>query len=157
MLFRHAGESGAKIFDGVKVNSVEFVEGHAGNVQKDSDLPDIGRPVSATWSQNDGTSGTINFGYLVDASGRAGIVSTKYMKNRKYNKGLKNIANWAYWEGAEPYGVGTPQEGQPYFEALDGKNLCKSISLRDTYEFQMRVDGSGVSLSITTSGPWVSS
>ncbi len=28
--------------------------------------------------------------YIVDASGRAGIVSVKYIKNRKFNQGLKN-------------------------------------------------------------------
>lgn len=109
-MFRHAGKSGAKIFDGVKVNSLEFepVEGQ--------DAP--GRPISANWSKKDGSNGTVNFDYVVDASGRAGVVSTKYLKNRRYNQGLKNVASWGYWTGVAPYGVGTPAEGQPYFEAL---------------------------------------
>jgi flavin-dependent dehydrogenase len=110
LMFRHAGESGAKIFDGVKVNSIQFVDDDAG---KNAQFPEMGRPVSARWSQKDGTSGSINFEYIVDASGRAGIVSTKYMKNRKFNQGLKNIAAWAYWEGAETYAVGTHKEGCP--------------------------------------------
>lgn len=32
----------------------------------------------------------------------------------------KNIANWAYWKSENNYGPGTPAEGSPYFEALDG-------------------------------------
>jgi hypothetical protein len=46
-----------------------------------------GRSVSASWSRKDGTSGTINFDYLVDGSGRNGIISTKYLKNCRSTKG----------------------------------------------------------------------
>jgi hypothetical protein len=77
--------------------------------------------VSATWTRKeDGSTGTINFDYLIDASGRVGIMSTKYLKNRHFNQGLKNVASWGYWKNAGRYGVGTPQEGVPYFEALSG-------------------------------------
>ncbi|KAI1372125.1 hypothetical protein F4677DRAFT_274912 [Hypoxylon crocopeplum] len=119
LIFRHAGKSGAQIFDGVKVQGLEFEE--FPNHDPESELPNPGRPVSATWARKeDGSSGTIKFEYLVDASGRAGIMSTKYLKNRKYNEGaqLKNIANWGYWENGGTYGVGTYREGCPYFEAL---------------------------------------
>jgi flavine halogenase len=126
LMFRHAGKSGASIFDGVKVKAIEFLASDDKNVDIDSELPDPGRPVSATWSRKDGSSGSIRFEYLVDASGRAGMVSTKYMKNRKYNQGLKNVASWGYWEGADHYGVGTYKEGQPYFEALGGIFTFKS-------------------------------
>ena len=94
---------------------------------EDADAPNPGRPVSAFWSRKDGSSGTIKFDYLVDASGRAGIVSTKYLKNRNPNKGLKNIANWGYWKGAKRYGIGTTREGYPYFEALTGKYILWMI------------------------------
>lgn len=87
LLFKHAGACGAHIFDQTKVESIEFEESK-------TELP-VGRPVSAAWSRKDGSSGTIKFDYLVDASGRAGMISTKYLKNRKFNQGLKNIANWA--------------------------------------------------------------
>ena len=83
-------------------------------------MPNPGRPVSASWSRKDGSSGVIEFEYLVDASGRAGLVSTKYLKNRKNNQALKNIANWGYWKGAGKYGQGTSREGVPFFEALTG-------------------------------------
>lgn len=85
------------------------------------DLPNPGRPVSASWSRKaDGTSGVIKFNYLIDASGRAGLVSTKTLKNRRYNQGLKNVACWGYWKGASSYGEGKAWKNQPYFEALQG-------------------------------------
>ncbi|KAL8734599.1 MAG: hypothetical protein Q9181_003151 [Wetmoreana brouardii] len=119
LMFKHAAKVGATTFDGVKVNNIEFVPSDIPSVHQDADAPSPGRPVSATWScKEDGSSGKITFDYLVDASGRAGIVSTKYLKNRKNNQGLKNIANWAYWKGAGNYGEGTSREGQPFFEAL---------------------------------------
>lgn len=126
-MFKHAGKSGAKIFDGVKVNTIDFVPSDGKNGTKDSEVPDPGRPVSATWSRKDGSSGVIKFEHLVDASGRAGLMSTKYLRNRKYNQGLKNVAIWGYWEGAGKYGVGTPQEGQPYFEALQGTPVFEFV------------------------------
>lgn len=123
-MFRHAGRSGAKIFDQVKVNSIEFELSTAtGVVNGEGEVPNPGRPVSASWkSKADGTSGVITFDYLVDASGRAGIMSTKYLKNRKMNESrqLKNVASWGYWENAADYAPGTPIEGTPFFECLGG-------------------------------------
>jgi len=116
ILFRHAGESGASIFDGTKVTDIEFEESSEDVV--DSANPNPGKPVSATWSRKDGSTGQVKFDYLIDASGRAGLVSTKYLKNRRYNQGLKNVASWAYWTGGGTYGVGTHKVGAPYFEAL---------------------------------------
>ena len=114
LLFKHAAECGVKTFDETKVASIEF--------QTDGQTSFPGRPVSATWTRKDGSSGTISLDYLVDASGRAGLISTKYLKSRSYNQGLKNIANWGYWRGGGTYGVGTYKEGSPYFEALKGRS-----------------------------------
>ena len=47
-------------------------------------------------------------------------LKTKYMKNRKYNQGLKNVASWAYWSGTGQYAMGTERQNQPFFEALTG-------------------------------------
>lgn len=125
LLFKHAGECGVKTFDQTKVASIEFAPSPPG-----AEHP--GRPVSATWTRKDGTSGTISMEYIVDASGRAGVVSTKYLKNRHYNQGLKNIANWGYWKGGGVHGVGTHKEGAPYFEALkDGSGWCWFIPLHN--------------------------
>lgn len=123
LLFRHAGESGARIFDATKVDAVQFEPDTGINHASSSYIPTPGRPVSATWSRKDGTSGIITFKYLVDASGRQGIISTKYLKNRLFNQGLKNIANWGYWKGGGTYGTGTHKAGSPFFEALQGRIL----------------------------------
>ena len=62
----------------------------------------------------------MRFDYLVDASGRAGLVSTKYLKNRKNNQGLKNLANWGYWKGAGEYAVDT----ETRFTSFRGTLCC---------------------------------
>lgn len=117
ILFKHAGESGAKVFDKTKVTGIEFEPQHRDGDLKDT-ATDVGRPVSASWERKEGgVSGTIRYKYLVDASGRAGLVSTKYAKTRKYNNGLKSIATWGYWENAGTHGPGV---GDPFFEAIQG-------------------------------------
>lgn len=103
------------------MTSIEFKpSGLTPSTDDESGLPDPGRPASVTWSTKSGSSGTVDFEYLVDASGRNGLVSTKYLKNRMMNPGhqLQSIANWGYWTNGGQYGTGTPQEGYPYFEAL---------------------------------------
>ena len=129
LMFRHAGKIGAKVFDGVKVNTLDFVplEGEDAMTDSKAELP--GRPVSASWSRkSDGSSGVIKFEYLIDASGRAGVMSTKYLKNRKYNQGLKNIANWGYWKGTTQYAKGTDRENVPFFQALKGMFMIRHRS-----------------------------
>ncbi|PTB70124.1 FAD/NAD(P)-binding domain-containing protein [Trichoderma citrinoviride] len=122
LLFQHAAKSGAKTFDGVQVKSIRFVdEPYKGPGELPHDYP--GRPVSAIYlRKDDNTSHEIKFDYVVDASGRVGILSTKHLKNRKYNQGLKNVATWGYWKGAGAYGVGTPRQNSPFFEALQDES-----------------------------------
>lgn len=123
LIFRHAGECGAKCFDGVKVDSLNFQAPATPDAPfpLDTNIKDPGRPVSANYTRKaTGEKATVQFDYLVDASGRAGVYNTKYLKNRKYNKGLKNVANWAYWRGGGVYAPGTNRAGAPYFEALTG-------------------------------------
>lgn len=135
LIFRHAAKSGAKTFDGVKVNSVEFVDvekranGTATNGDTNvtelggdaSKLANPGRPVSASYTRKgDGSTGVVRFDYIVDASGRAGVVNTKYLKNRHYNTALKNVANWAYYEGTNFYDNDPTRRNTPFFEALNG-------------------------------------
>jgi hypothetical protein len=78
-MFRHAGKSGAKAFDGVKVSGLVFEPYASEAWTEQEDLPNPGRPTSATWSRKeDGSSGVIDFEYLVDATGRAGISEYTY-------------------------------------------------------------------------------
>ncbi|KAI0316299.1 hypothetical protein OF83DRAFT_1084353 [Amylostereum chailletii] len=133
LLIGHARDEGVRVFQNTKVTSVEF----------DSD----GRPISATWVRTDSSSpppstpatpnvslppspppspvpsimepeACITFDFLIDATGRAGLLSTRYLKNRRYNRALRNVAMWGYWRDTDTYGRGTKAEGAPWFEAL---------------------------------------
>ena len=58
LVFRHAGKCGAKVFDGVKVTSINFIP--------DSTTERKERPVSAAYQvKSDGTTGEIKFEYIV--------------------------------------------------------------------------------------------
>ncbi|PHH72942.1 hypothetical protein CDD80_4166 [Ophiocordyceps camponoti-rufipedis] len=123
MLFKHAITSGVHAFDDTKVNSIHFQDADSG----------LGRPVSASWTRGDGSSGIVRFQYLVDASGRDGMVSKRHLNNRKFKDNLKNVATWGYWTGSETYGTpGTVSENMPYFETLqDASGWCWHIPLHD--------------------------
>ncbi|PYH92917.1 FAD/NAD(P)-binding domain-containing protein [Aspergillus ellipticus CBS 707.79] len=115
LMFQHAAKCGAKTFDGVQVKSIEFA----------STDSNPGRPIAASYVHKDDESKetrVISFDYIVDASGRVGFLSTKYLKNRRYNQSLKNVAHWAYWTGAEKYAKGTARENSPFFEALQDES-----------------------------------
>ncbi|KAJ7131942.1 putative halogenase [Mycena filopes] len=106
ILLRHAASCGAAVHEGIAVTSIKFSPS------------DAARPVAAEWKSDKGETGEIQFEWLVDGSGRSGIMSTKYLKNRRFNDTLKNIAYWAYWKGAGTYMPGTKRENAPWFEAL---------------------------------------
>jgi len=110
-MLRHAGKLGAKIIEETKVSSLIF-EGD----------PATTRPTAAKWTNAQGKAGTIEFDYLVDASGRRGIMSTTYLKNRRINDAFKNIAFWGYWRGCNKYKPGTSRENAPYFESLQDES-----------------------------------
>ncbi|KAG6879770.1 hypothetical protein C0992_011815 [Termitomyces sp. T32_za158] len=106
LLLRHASSSGVKVFEGLRVTEITF----SGE-----------RPISAIYEAHCSEPKEISFKYLVDASGRAGIMSTKYLKNRRFTKSLMNIAHWGYWKGGGRYAPGTTRENAPWFEAFTGK------------------------------------
>jgi flavin-dependent dehydrogenase len=96
MLLQHAASLGVTVCEGVEVQTLAF---------------DGDRPCSATWVRQagDGASperGEINFDYLVDASGRSGVMGTKYLQNRRYHKIFQNVAIWAYWKDADRMATG---------------------------------------------------
>ncbi|KAF8168995.1 hypothetical protein K438DRAFT_1615682, partial [Mycena galopus ATCC 62051] len=139
ILLRHAEESGAKVYEEHKVTELAFAEGSNH------------RPISAKFTTSSGEVGSITFDYLVDASGRAGIMSTKYLKNRYMNESLKNIACWAYWEGANMYAPGTDHENAPWFEALSGNGWAWFIPLRAAGPLQERIVSVGFVIDIKIS------
>ncbi len=85
ILLEHAKSQGVRVFEGVEVRSLNF---------------DGDRPRSATWRDQSGQSGTIDFDFLVDASGRDGLMAVHQNKNRRYLEAFQNVAIWGYWDGA---------------------------------------------------------
>jgi flavin-dependent dehydrogenase len=86
LLLEHAKSQGVRVFEGTQVTSLDFEED---------------RPRRASWSRSDGgETGEIAFDYLLDASGRAGIMATRYRKNRRLHAAFQNVALWGYWKGA---------------------------------------------------------
>ncbi|TFY79165.1 hypothetical protein EWM64_g4846 [Hericium alpestre] len=127
LLLNHAESCGAKVIQATKVTSINF---------EPSDSSELGRTVSANWVQKDAegkeVTGTITFGHMVDASGRAGIMAMKYLKNRRVNMTLKNMAMWGYWTGCGAYKRGDPPVIAPYFQALtDESGWAWFIPLHD--------------------------
>jgi flavin-dependent dehydrogenase len=93
VLLEHAKSQGVKVFEGTEIRSLSF---------------DGDRPRSATWSVaprfiegvGGSETGEIFFDYLIDASGRAGVMAMHYQKDRHYHNAFQNVAMWGYWTGA---------------------------------------------------------
>jgi flavin-dependent dehydrogenase len=87
ILLDHARETGARVHERTVINEVEFR---------------AGRAVAARWSGagNSGDGGRISFDYLVDASGRSGVLSARQLRNRRVHDMFRNVACWTYWKGA---------------------------------------------------------
>ncbi|KAJ3861983.1 hypothetical protein EV359DRAFT_83772 [Lentinula novae-zelandiae] len=123
LLLNHARSCGASVFEQTKATAVKFEYANDSGIKKPTSVswaltpPGKGQ-ASCKDTSNTAIRGTTSFKYLIDTSGRAGLMSTKYLNNRHFNQALKNIAIWGYWENVGSYGVGTPREGAPYFEAL---------------------------------------
>lgn len=138
ILLNHARSCGVSVYERTKVESLSFCD------------RDPTKPIFVTWSHTSppappsppstpshsprrpcteltgdpststSTRGVTKFSYLIDATGRAGIMSTRYLKNRRFNASLRNVAVWGYWTDVRVYGKGTTREGAPWFEALTG-------------------------------------
>jgi flavin-dependent dehydrogenase len=89
LLLEHAKTQGVRVREGTRVTSLDF---------------DGERPVRAHWAltADRGQTGSLTFDYLVDASGRAGIMATKYLNNRTYHEAFRNVGIWGYWTGVTP-------------------------------------------------------
>ncbi|VDC04880.1 unnamed protein product [Peniophora sp. CBMAI 1063] len=120
-LLQYAADSGVRVIENTKVTSIQFEDPNCTE-----------RPTACKWVNKAGAEGTARFGWIVDASGRAGILSTQYLHNRKFNASLKNVACWGYWKNGGVYAPGTEREGAPWFEALtDESGWAWYIPLHD--------------------------
>ena len=86
LLLEHAREQGVEVVEGTAVRRVGF---------------DGDRAVGADWA-GEGGAGRIGFDQLVDATGRAGVLATRHLDNRRFNEAFRNVAVWGYWRGARP-------------------------------------------------------
>ncbi|MGC5021021.1 NAD(P)/FAD-dependent oxidoreductase [Micromonospora sp. DT47] len=93
ILLDHARELGVEVVEGVSVRDVEF---------------DGEQAVAARWfeTKNPDVGGRIEFGHLVDASGRGGVLATRHLQSRRFHEVFRNVAAWSYWKGAKPLGKG---------------------------------------------------
>lgn len=85
-LLDHARSQGVRVCEGVGVHRVTFVRGRA---------------VAASWKAQDGTRGSVSFGHVVGASGRAGVLAGRQLRTRRFHDAFRNIATWGYWRGAQ--------------------------------------------------------
>ena len=87
ILLDHAASLGVDVRQGRRVTEVHF---------------DGERPVSVSWADTEtGESGRHEFDYLIDASGRAGIMANKYLQGRTVHESFRNVAVWGYWHDSQ--------------------------------------------------------
>jgi flavin-dependent dehydrogenase len=86
ILLNHAAELGVEVIQGARVRRVLFEDG---------------RPYAAEWIAQGGDSKprTTEFDYVVDASGRSGVLSRQHFDNRRPHEIFRNVAIWGYWRG----------------------------------------------------------
>ncbi|KAJ3570902.1 hypothetical protein NP233_g4097 [Leucocoprinus birnbaumii] len=140
LLLNHARASGAAVYEQTKVDAIHFDPSNPDQPVSVSwthtppqALPSPpASPTTSTFSRifnrfsnaeqmpqvNGPVQGTTTFTRVIDASGRAGLMSTRYLHSRRFNASLKNIAVWGYWENVKSYAEGTRRSGAPWFEAL---------------------------------------
>jgi flavin-dependent dehydrogenase len=86
LLLDNAAEAGADVRQGVEATGVDFVDG---------------RPRHVRFTDGQGRHGTCSFDVVIDASGRTGLLSTRYLRNRRFHETFRNVALWGYWRGAD--------------------------------------------------------
>jgi flavin-dependent dehydrogenase len=92
IMLKNAAEQGAGVHQNVKIAEVHF---------------DKERAVSAHYYDHASKSaGTIQFKYVIDCSGRAGVIGNEHLRARRFHHVFKNVAIWSYWEGVEIGDIG---------------------------------------------------
>jgi flavin-dependent dehydrogenase len=106
ILLRNAAEQGAEVVESAAVKRILF---------------DGDRAVAAEWihRKDESIVNTVKFTYVIDASGRAGVLSQQQFKMRKQHQVFQNIAIWGYWTGAQLL-PDTPQGGINVVSSPDG-------------------------------------
>ncbi|MFF0491938.1 NAD(P)/FAD-dependent oxidoreductase [Nocardia sp. NPDC004068] len=87
LLLRNASDQGVEVIEQATVRNVLFDANE--------------RPTAVEWTLlGDDEVRTTEFDFLVDASGRAGLLSRQHFNMRKPHPAFRNLAVWSYWTGA---------------------------------------------------------
>lgn len=103
VLLEHAATQGVEVTQGALVKAVRF---------------DGDRAVGAEWMQEGRRRGA-GFDFVVDASGRAGVLSAQHFKNRQPHDIFRNVAIWGYYQGGALL-PGTPAGGINVISSPEG-------------------------------------
>lgn len=86
ILLDHARTNGVEVSEGVAARSVHF--------------DGTGRPTAVECRPEGGDPYSIeDFDFLLDASGRYGLLSVRHLRNRQPHPIFRNVAIWGYWKG----------------------------------------------------------
>ncbi|MFI7246527.1 NAD(P)/FAD-dependent oxidoreductase [Streptomyces qinglanensis] len=87
VLLEHAKESGVDVVEGARVRQVLFEDDRA---------------VGVEWIGPEGRDAfTTRADFVLDASGRAGLIGAHHFDNRQPHEVFRNVAIWGYWDGGE--------------------------------------------------------
>jgi flavin-dependent dehydrogenase len=106
ILLRNAEKQGAEVIEDATVKKVLF-EGE--------------RAVGVEWVHNGSPTDirTTRCDFVIDASGRAGILTRQHFRNRVPHDIFRNVAIWGYWDGGTRL-PGTPEGGINVVSSQDG-------------------------------------
>jgi len=106
ILLTNAEKQGAEVVQSATVKKVDF---------------DGDRPVAVEWVRNSEPDRLLrtHFDFLIDASGRAGVLSAQKFRNRHPHEIFRNVAIWGYWQGGTTL-PNTPEGGINVISSPDG-------------------------------------
>jgi flavin-dependent dehydrogenase len=91
LLLDHAAAEGVEVLEGTTAKEIRF---------------ENGRPRSALLAGREGGTLEVAFDFIVDASGRTGLLASRYFGTRRFHEVFRNVAVWGYWRGAKRLPVG---------------------------------------------------
>lgn len=97
LLLDNAREKGVDVQHGVAAKSVDFDDTgrpravHCVREETEEQGPE--RPGKESFTVD-------GFDFLVDASGRSGLLSAQHFRNRRQHRYFRNVALWSYWDNA---------------------------------------------------------
>ncbi|WP_414445282.1 NAD(P)/FAD-dependent oxidoreductase [Burkholderia sp. 22PA0106] len=105
ILLRNAEKQGVEVIEGASVKRIVF---------------DGERAVAAEWMRRgEDVTQRVEFDYVIDASGRHGLIAQQHFDMRQQHEVFQNVAMWSYWSGAELL-PDSPEGGINVVSAPDG-------------------------------------